>query len=341
MKHYRIIFAFFLVASIGLLTQCDKRGQAFVVDDDSDRPAWAKGNTDANTHSKGNEVTGVKKGGDYGDLYVLLRDLNGVPDLIEINNEWYVQPIGTDGSPLDLNEEGEVENPEEATEVEFGRLNIVRAPQAVLDQGFNEAMKVLALPGAELSLDFCGRLVTTYMDGEEEIVKTIDSPRENLAIYQYIMNNMFTNRLAFMAGKFDPMLVAASCLAAGSDKTGTIDIDEVVYVNGFMNCIGIDPELDEAGKKYFNFTAFKYNRKQVYQPREIAFDIWEGNYDPVNPHIISIYDYMEQNGLFTSRWEKGENEFETQVKGFQVASDDAVQVLDLVHGDSNIHFVTE
>ena len=133
-------------------------------DEDSDRPPWAGGKTELNDHINRNEDSGTSRGGDYGDLYVLLRDVNGVPELTEIEGEYYVQPIGVDGLPLELTGEGEVVNSALATEVEFGRLNIVRSPQSVLDMAFEEAMKVIEAPGAVISLDFGGRLVSTYPD---------------------------------------------------------------------------------------------------------------------------------------------------------------------------------
>jgi len=184
MKTNKLFFALSMIVAIGLLTQCEKygdRGGPPPPDDDSDRPAWAGGNTDVNPHSKGNDDSGTKKGGDYGDLYILDRDVNGLPNMVQVveGGEWYVQPIAEDGSAVELNEEGEVVNPEEAQEVEFGRLNLVRSPTSVLDQGLSEALKVLAAPGAVISLDFCGRLTSTYPDGDEVIVKTIDSPYNN------------------------------------------------------------------------------------------------------------------------------------------------------------------
>ena len=341
MKPNKIFFALSLIVSVGLLTQCEKygdRGGPKPPDDDSDRPAWAGGNTDVNPHSKGNDDSGTKKGGDYGDLYILDRDVNGVPNMVQVveGGEWFVQPIAEDGSHVELNEEGEVVNPEEAQEVEFGRLNLVRSPTSVLDQGLSEALKVLAAPGAVISLDFCGRLTSTYPDGDEVIVKTIDSPRENMAIYRTIMQNLNDERLAFL-GDLDPLTIAASCFAAGSDKTGTVDIDEVVYINGFMDCVGLEPipNLHENNKEYFNFTGFQYNRG-VYADRilKIITLNGDGTYDET---FESVLDAMESRGLFTAAWPG--DEYLTEVEGFAWAVDDAVQVLDYVHGDSNVEFV--
>lgn len=371
----------------------NKKGQKEVTtseDEDSDRPDWAGGNPDDNPHIRGNDDSGTTRGGDYGDLYVLLRDINldpsdplygkdGIPILSEFDvldeegnptgeTFWVVRPIDSDGNVIDLDQYGELPEGAPVIEVDFGRLNIVRSPQSVLDQAFNEALKVLAAPGAQITLDFCGRLTSTYPDPitSEIIVKTIDSPRENMAIYQYIMKYLFegtvennwNNRLGFLKGQFDPLMIAASCFAAGSDKTGTVDVDEVVYITGFVEGFGLDPvintnELDFFGdpKQYFRFSnsggvgnEFVYSRQETYQNRYLQFQIWDNVYYPPDEDgnwtgpIFSVLEVMEDKGLFTHVWGSMLN---TGVSGFALAVDDAVQVLDYVHGDSNIQFVPD
>ena len=362
-----------LLMIIAIVTGCQKGRMWADEDTDSDRPNWAKGNTSENPHIKRNDESGTSRGGDYGDLYVLLRDENGKPEMIEIAGEWYVQPVDASGLPLELDGEGELVNPELATEVEFGRLNIVRSPQDVLDQAFEEAMKTLTAPNAVITLDFCGRLTSTYdlwVEGTlTRYTKTIDSPRENMALYQYLMEWLFEptdggpNRLAFLGQdpyNFKPLDLAASCLAAGSDKTGTVTLDEMIYINGFINAWGINPIINEneynfqaEQKRYFNFTdydglgsTYRYNRRETYRNRYIQFLVWNNVYYPVDengesnsPAIFSIADYFELNGLFTSRW--GNLESVDAAKGFALAADDAVQVLDFVHGDSNIIFLPD
>lgn len=347
---------------------CEKGKMWNDSDIDSDRPAWANGNTKENPHIKKNEDSGTSRGGDYGDLYVLLRNQNGVPEMIEMDGEWYVQPIDANGDPLELDAEGELLHPELANGIEFGRLNIVRSPQSVLDQAFEEAMKTLTAPDALITLDFCGRLSSTYDVNGEPFTKTIDSPRENMALYQYLMKWLFEptdngpNRLAFLGQdpyNFKPLQLATSCLAAGSDKTGTILLDEMIYINGFINCWGLNPiinhhEYNSHGEqmRYFNFTDFdgkgstyRYNRRETFENRYIQFLVWGNVYYPIdeNGHsegpVFSIADYFESNGLFTSRWGGGETV--EAAEAFALAADDAVQVLDFVHGDSNVIYLPD
>ena len=292
--------------------------------------------------------------------------------MFEIAGEYYVQPVGNDGLPLELNEEGELVDATQALEVEFGRLNIVRSPTSVLDQAMVEALKVLDPDNgsATITQDFCGRLTSTYLDGAETIVKTIDSPRENMAIYRTIMQDLTDGRLAFLnytaedEDPLDPLAVAASCFAAGSDKTGTVDLDEVVYINGFMNCVGNAPILnDHENKYYYNFEApgagqgqFQHSRG-VYEDRYIQFLVWDNVYYPyvdgvsVGP-IFNIKDVFETGALdfngqtgYHGTGPRPEFTYKaaafvpTGVQGFAIAVDDAVQVLDYVHGDSNIEFL--
>jgi len=150
---------------------------------------------------------------------------------------------------------------------------------------------------------------------------------------------------------FDPLIIAASCFAAGSDKTGTVDIDEVVYINGFVDCIGLNPILNEHDydfsheqNYYFNFSApilgeaqFQYNRG-VYEDRYLKIITLKGN-GTYTEEIMSVKEAMEDKGLFTFEW--GLYDYLYNVEGFAAAVDDAVQVLDYVHGDSNIEFLPD
>ncbi|HZL08986.1 MAG TPA: hypothetical protein VFC65_03225 [Prolixibacteraceae bacterium] len=338
---------------VALFSQCDmngtKGGGMGIPDADSDRPAWAGGNTDVNEHIKGNDDSGTSRGGDYGDLYQLKRDINGVPELIQIGLEYYVQPVDALGATLELDAEGELLDVTKAIPVEFGRLNIVRSPQSVLDQAMGEVSNVVNV-GEKFSVDYCGRLtIWNTVDGVLAITKIIDSPRESMAIYQEIMNHGFNGKLSKLIGsRIDPYMLAACSYAAGSDKTGTVNIDEIVYINGFIDCIGCDPidndyeyDFDGAIKQYFNFgnlsggnNPFTYDRITTYNDQHLKILVLnpDGTY---SYNTMSVLQAMEERGLFMNRWE-GKRSY---VYGFAAAADDAVQVLEFVHGDSNIEFL--
>ena len=326
MRQKHFIFLFSLFFSFGFITQCEKYGPPpgnGEGDPDSDRPPWAQGNTDANDHNKKGD-SGGNPGVEYGDQIMLHRDDNGVPILFFLNyiddegaevSEWIARPTDEDGGLLEIYLEGETAgellDPEAAVEIDFGRLNIVKSPPSVLNQAFNEALAVLTKPGAVITLDFCGRLTSSWTEGGTDFVKTIDSPRENMALYKYLMENLFegsNNKLAFLGQEpynFKPLDIAASCFAAGSDKTGFVDVDEVVYINGMIACFGINPidnccdytdydleagldaeELNRDGsvRQYFDFgqsgktggPEYLYNRER-YNNRYLQFLVWEND----------------------------------------------------------------
>ena len=387
MKTKKILSALMLILFALFVVQCEKQNgrpdHAGEGDEDSDRPEWAGGGDGDNPHQNPNPSPGISKGGDYGDLYELLRTVDGMPIMtaktVEGVTTYYVQPVDAQGEALTLNDEGELVNPELALSVEFGRLNIVRSPPSVLEQAFNESLKVLKDGEVEgrvvigITLDFCGRLTSEYSDdgGITTVFKTIDSPRENMAIYKEIMQNqktsehVFTGRLEFLndRGIGDPLEIAASCFAAGSDKTGIVNEDEMIYINTFMECVGDVPLLndnefgpDGLEREYFDFTSYNFTYdRSVYGNRYIQYLVDEnGIYqapDPVtglstSEEIYTILAVFEGDkipvygsGEFTARWDEAENAPGAEL--FALAIDDAVQVLDYVHGDSNIRFVDE
>lgn len=214
------------------------------VDEDSDRPEWAMGNRELNPHSQGGGPpvgSGTRKGVLYGDLWEILRDENGEPILDAYNN---VQPVLEDGTVVQLTPEGDV--PEEyadlLVEVDFGRLNVGRAPPQVTDHALDEALTKLA-EAATVTVDEAGRLV---VDGA-----TIDSPLENLALYIYVMEG---GALPVSVVGFDP----AALLGAAADKTGEINVDLLVYENSIL---GINQVTLPSGTTvYYDFSTYEYSR---------------------------------------------------------------------------------
>ena len=72
-------------------------------------------------------ASGTKKGDLYGDMYVILRDENGVPILKEItladgSKIYVVQPVDAAGNPLPLDAEGNLVDATLALAVELGRM---------------------------------------------------------------------------------------------------------------------------------------------------------------------------------------------------------------------------
>jgi hypothetical protein len=262
--------------------------------EDSDRPDWGgpEGDHDL-TPGRQNDEPGIAMGDLYGDLYVIVRNDNGEPlpytwvwsedgltplypvatpaeeigfwQPIAISDE-EATALGLDPLPAEflglvpLDVEGLVPEAyaEYTQEVDFGRLNLVRAPSEFLDLAYEEAIGALNAAGS-VTLDPAGRLLLTT--GDES--KAIDSPRENLAMYRELMLNGYLPGLTredlsadlihLRQGQAEEWVHtdldrAASFLSAAADKGGFISVDKVVYINTFMG-INALPE-------YFDFVTF-------------------------------------------------------------------------------------
>jgi hypothetical protein len=114
-----------------------------------------------------------------------------------------------------------------------------------------------------------------------------------------------------------------------------------------MDCLGCDPILNEHeydfnnnNKWYFNFgdcdchSMFQYNRN-IYGDRWIKIITLNPDGTWVAEEV-TVLQAMEDRGLFTYRWEGVPL---TYVDGFAAAADDAVQVLEFVHGNTNTEFL--
>lgn len=360
MKWKFLLQIFSMALVIALFSQCKygpdgMPGPGELPGDDTDRPNWAGGNTGENPHNKkpGEGTMGGSK--DYGDLVVLLRDLDGVPEMLlfeEYDEEgvptgetfWVYQPIdATTGLPVELDMYGEVPEGALLIEVDFGRLDIVRSPETVLDQALDEVLLAMS-QGDRFTQDFCGRL--SIWNGDV-LVKTIDSPRESMAIYREIMRNGGGwGDLSSIGSSINSLDLAAASFAAGSDKTGTIMIDEVEYVNAMLKIPGT--LLDELGKEYFNYGGFGYSKQAAFGSKMIQFLVWNNVYYPVDENgdsegpvfsVWQIFDDPSVQYLGINPRPEFRLRDEGNVAGFTAAADDAVQVLEFVHGDSNIRYL--
>lgn len=167
----------------------------------------------------------------YGDLWVMLRDENGVPildeqgceqpiasqpielPLLDVNGEQVLDEEGnavtwfSDTVPMSLEEymDGEFKCEvvpdyiDYTIPVELGRLNMVRSSVKNPDtmaRAFEEAINNINA-SVEIKADLSGRLILVsekdVLDeagnviGSELVESTIDSPRENLALYRALM----------------------------------------------------------------------------------------------------------------------------------------------------------
>jgi hypothetical protein len=270
---------------------------------------------------------GTKKGDQLGDLNVILRDANGLPILDQYG---HVQPLDANGNPIPLTPEGDIVAGSEdlVVPVEFSRLSVSRSPSKVTDKAYDEAIAALNAATA-ITTDESGRLVTT-IDG---VVKTIDSPLENLALYEALMNNGYLpgfvpkdgvslGSLTFLVDQTatnGDMLQAASFLAAAADKTGSINEDMVVYTDSILGVTGATPLVGADGKEYVDFTNVTYDRSATYTGTVTYLKSnGDGTYSIATAPII---DAVFGGTTYTG----------TQLDAFTQAADDARAVIEYVH----------
>ena len=191
----------------------------------------------------------------YGDLYVMLRDDDGVP-ILDTNG--CIQPVyieDPDTDPLcrtvDMWDDIEKECalPEGAGDlvvsVETGRLSSSRTTDSVLDHAYAEAVKNIQ-NAVNVSTDPAFRLLLTMVDPDTlaEIQKTIDSPLENLAMYKKLMLNGFFPSITTVpmseedeAITYDPCLLGVGNFAKDfdwlcDDKLTVEDVESAVSFIG-------------------------------------------------------------------------------------------------------------
>ena len=319
----------------------------------------------------------------YGDLYVILRDVNGVPILDDFG---CVQPISTiTGEPFQLLTDPALDILCELTEemstwveaVDFGRLNLGRAPDAVLFHAFDEAINLMNSASA-FDLDPAGRIMMLISDEW----KTIDAPAENLALYIKLMQEghwITTDTSPIVKGgspegKGPPegdgpsaeprpvlsanainllgqigysnlgdvnntlnnhdLLLAASLLTGAADKTGTMTLDKVIYINSILgiNQLGSLPG-EVSGITYFDFRSFSYSKEDVYGMQRGSMECRPnfGNMWVLRPAddtgLLWASDCL--NILSEVHHLRGDETM--NIRAFTQAADDALQVLEYIH----------
>jgi hypothetical protein len=268
---------------------------------------------------------GSKKGDIFGDLWVILRDANGVPIL---NAAGFVQPLDKDGNLIPLDSEGAPIDESLVVEVELGRSNVARSPEKVLDKSLDAVVSAINAADS-VAFDDAGRLVLTT-DG---VAKTIDSPLENLAIYETLISTgsipgitdpSKLGDLAYLADgtKTAADLTAATGFLAGStDKESPLSVDEVVYLNAILGVLGTITGVD--GKTYVDFSTVAYDREAVYGDDTVTVLV------ETSPGVFEVKDVNVYETVFSSTQDTG-----TGADGFAQAADDARAVLLYVHDNA-------
>ena len=244
------------------------------------------------------------KGSLYGDLYVILREPDGSPDLDEFGR---VQFVDAQGNVIPYQSDdpeaegfGEVVDEAALQEVEFERLNVGRAPPSVLARALGEAERIIGLDAdGVLERDAAGRLIIVDADG---VSYTIDSPLENLSLYQE----------ALESGNWT-LADAAAFLGAASSKTKEITVDTVVYLNSIL---GINNPEDG----YYDLGGFSYDRASVYGGSVTYLSDADGDgvyVEVTRPIMDVVFESQDYSG--------------SGADAFATAADDARAVIEFVH----------
>jgi len=294
--------------------------------EDSDRPSWAGTPGKEGKPGGGNAGGSTKKGGDYGDIIVMLRYDDGT--LVQDGNITYA--VASDGSLITITN-GEIPEGADVQAVEFGRLNIARSPEKVLDHALTEALSKLdgGVIGDTITLDSAGRLVTS--DGS-----TIDSPLENLALYEALLSATAVDGVITLSVRDGDVTysfslpedlrldLAASAISGASDKTGELTIDEIVGISTFL---GVQDELAEL----VTDASYTYDRAEIYT--EGFLDVWilveeNGVYVPTQVDLFTTVEFntVEDNSI--------KDNSTGGIDLFTQQADDAVQVLEYVHDNA-------
>ncbi len=301
------------------------------VAEDSDRPPYAGIPGSAGKPGRPNLTPGVKKGTIYGDMYIVLRDANGLP-ILDANG--YVQvmyydstgklvcciPRDAEGNLLPALPDGTAVLP---IEVELARLSVGRSPTRVLSAQYEEALKSIAA-AVSVELDAAGRIVLVAADGTKS---TLDSPLVNLAIYRELLNTgtlagVDASKLGSLSFLVDGVLtaedlkVASSLFGAASDKTVKVTIDTIAYMNTIL---GIDGTLTN---NYVDYSTFTYNRSTVYATATITVLVLQadGSWKPTE---VKVLDSVFKDAVPTGDL--------TNIAAFTAATDDARAIIDYLH----------
>jgi hypothetical protein len=291
-------------------------------EEDSDRPPWA-GVPGGKTGGGGKPIgAGSKKGDLYGDMVVLLRDENGIPiptpdglvqpiafiydaagtlvPLKDASGNLVVIPYTAEGELVTQVTLDGVTYAVYPAEVDLGRLSVARSPTKVLDHALTEALDKLT--SGTVLVDASGRLV---VDGV-----TIDSPLENLALYNTYMTTGTLPGVTLPAN-FTP----TALLAAAADKTGAITVDTVVYMNSIL---GIN-----TGTTWYDFSTFQYDRYTTWKDATATVLVKQpdGSYVPTT---VNLYEVLFNSTNWVDPTAGSADDFAT-------AANDYLQVIEFLH----------
>ena len=266
---------------------------------------------------------------DYGDLWVLLRYESGLPMLTD---DFCQQPIAAETFEGCIQKPNTTEpedcvvipvDPETCAvpldyaiytqEVDFGRINEARSPEAVFEAQLEDVLVNLATAGC-LTLDPAGRPVysSVEIDGDLPVIvtSTVDSPLQNLAMYRQLMLEGSLPGGLLLPGMEEPqgwLFTAARALGAASDKTGEVTEDMWIYLNDILgltaadvtpalskHCVEVKQEvmgkIEMVEKCVLDVSSFGYTRSAEYGALPAP------PYIPADDPQPGVFEYLDQTG---------------------------------------------
>lgn len=254
-------------------------------------------------------TTEAHDGGDYGDLWVVLRDVDGVP-ILDANG--CVQPYDLEGNLIALDAECALPEGVVAQEVEFGRINMGRSPATVLDNQLEDVLVTLT-GGMPLYLDEAGRLGTASGD-------VIDSPGQNLAIHREMAlgNGLPGVTLPTPDADYDAYDLMAATIGAAADKGGLLTVDLIEYNNDILDIPARStlPTITRSGGTYLDYSGFTYDRAATF-PGCLRYEVDEFSGYETDTLMRAVFGGEQYTG--------------SNVAAFAQAADDARRVIEATH----------
>jgi len=309
---------------------------------------------------------GASETPDYGDQVILYRDEIGKPILddfscqqplafpenvgceVVCNSEPCLIPIDTATCSIPF------EHATCAKEADFGRTNVARADEDVLDFQLEDVLIKLAIADCA-SLDPAGRMVAGFYSGDELKVSTIDSPLQNLSVYKHLVRDGTIG--VPLPQSATPQQMAARAFGVAMDKAGEVNRDLLVYLNEMLGltegttifgppeCIDVREEvmgtMQLVEKCFLNYGAYEgYDRitnfSTLPSPAYIpASDPLEGYFEylePIGDPGDNLYQVTEASiSMTVFGGDLGITD--TPIDAFVEAADDTRAVINFMHSN--------
>ncbi len=276
--------------------------------------------------------------------------LDPLPDEFSDNGLKLI-PLNDDCDIIDTTLDGYADYPfaNYAEEIDMGRLSVARSPVDVINSSYTEAMTTIN-SAKRLIKDPAGRIVAILDDDTEQ---TIDSPLENLALYNALMTYghlptlTLTNEqlgegelvdMTYLKGvgtskeslDTNDLNTAAALLAGAGDKYGKITLDLVITVNTILGLN--DPD-------YFNFVGYNYsyNRNTMFTSAQTQLLLPElgttsGSISSLVCRTVGILSATPAVFMDNQDHEVQKDDVDVYyARGFTQAADDALQVIYYIH----------